>query len=93
MRNSEFIGDEPVNVTLTLKLDLGLLREQKRVLIGIAQDTIVTGDQEEAAEGMINLIDFIQDEILAQGLPSDEQIFRTDTCQERPLADTVPTEM
>jgi hypothetical protein len=64
-----------VEVTLTLKLDLPLLRRQKRALIGVHEGAQVSLDQEDAAEGMLSLIDFIQDSILEQGLASEDEIF------------------
>lgn len=64
-----------VKVTLELAIDLHLLRKQKRALIGIREGTAATSEQEEAAEGMLNLADFIQDSILEQGLATEEEVF------------------
>ncbi len=64
-----------IEVPLTLKIDLPLLRRQKRALIGIHRDAQVSADQEDAAEGMLSLIDFIQDSILGQGLATEDEVF------------------
>jgi hypothetical protein len=64
-----------VKVVLEFKIDLLMLRKQKRALIEITTGSEVSANQEEAAEGMLNMIDFIQDSILEQGLASEEDIF------------------
>lgn len=66
---------EGIHVVLEFKIDLALLRKQKRALISIHEGGQVSADQEDAAEGMLNMIDFIQDSILEQGLASEEEIF------------------
>jgi hypothetical protein len=63
------------DVTLTLRIDLTKLKQQKRSLIEIRRDSPVTPLQEETVEGILNLIDFIQDSILEQGLATEDQIF------------------
>lgn len=65
----------PVTVTLDLVIDLQLLRKQKRALINLAEGAVVSYEQEDAAEGMLTLLDFIQDSILEQGLATEEDIF------------------
>ena len=64
-----------IDVTLELKLDLALLRKQKRALIGIHEGVQASADQEDAAEGILNMLDCIQDSILDQGLVGEEEIF------------------
>jgi hypothetical protein len=67
----------PVTVTITLecKIDLALLRKQKRALSDISEGAIVSYEQENVAEGMLNMLDCIQDSILEQGLATEEEIF------------------
>ncbi|MFC5862085.1 hypothetical protein ACFPT7_07255 [Acidicapsa dinghuensis] len=64
-----------VKVTLDFTIDLSLVRKQKRALIGLSEGSTVTFDQQEAAEGMLNMIDYIQDAILEQGLASEEEVY------------------
>ncbi|MBN9617179.1 MAG: hypothetical protein BGO25_03065 [Acidobacteriales bacterium 59-55] len=64
-----------LRIVLDFSLDLTLLRKQKRALIGIYEGATVSYEQEDAAEGLLNLIDFIQDSILEQGLATEEQVF------------------
>lgn len=66
---------EDVHVVLAFNIDLSLLRTQKRALIGVYEGGTVTYEQEEAAEGLLNLIDFIQDSIVEQGLATEEEVF------------------
>ena len=66
---------ESIVVILEMKIDLGLLRKQKRALIAITEGSPVSCEQEDAAEGMLNLLDFIQDSILEQGLATEDDIF------------------
>ena len=64
-----------IKVTLDCDIDLLLLRKQKRALIGLHEGATITYEQETAADGMLNLLDFIQDSILEQGLATEEEIF------------------
>jgi hypothetical protein len=64
-----------IKITLECDIDLLLLRKQKRALIGLREGGTITYEQETAAEGMLNLLDFIQDSILEQGLATEEEIF------------------
>lgn len=68
-------GRRFIDVTLELKVDLALLRKRKRALVGIFEGVPVSAEQEEAAEGMLNMLDDIQDSILEQGLASEDEIF------------------
>jgi hypothetical protein len=64
-----------ISVTIELKLDLHLPRKQKHALIGLYEGATVTFVQEDAAEGMLNLLDFLQDSILEQDLAAEDGIF------------------
>ena len=66
---------ESIVVTVEMKIELNLLRKQKRALVAITEGSSVSYEQEEAAEGMLNLLDFLQDSILEQGLATEEDIF------------------
>jgi hypothetical protein len=68
--------DRPsIEVSLSFKVDLRLLRRQKRALVDIRQIYRVSADQEDAVEAMLNMIDFIQDSIVDQGLAPEEEVF------------------
>lgn len=60
-----------VRVTLTMRIDLALLRRQKRHLIGLCFGSVVFRAQDDTVEGVLNLLDFIQDSIVAQRLASE----------------------
>lgn len=64
-----------LTINLELKVDLALLRKQKRALAGIIEGASVSYEQEEAADGMLHLLSLIQSSILAQGLATEEDIF------------------
>jgi hypothetical protein len=64
-----------IEVVLSFKVNLWLLRRQKRALIAIPRNFQVSPDQEEAVDGMLNMIDFIQDSIVDQGLAGEEDVF------------------
>ena len=64
-----------IEVVLSFKIDLRLLRQQKRALIAMPGNFQLSPDQEEAVEGILNMIDFIQDSIVDQGLASEEEVF------------------
>jgi hypothetical protein len=80
-----------IHLVLGFNADLALLRKQKRALIGLYEGATVSYEQEEAAEGMLNLIDFIQDSVLEQGLASEEEIFPRppQLFSEEPIAATI----
>ena len=62
-----------MQVTISLEnLDLVLLRRQKRRLVETKTDI---GDHENAIEGMLNLLDHIQDYIVATGQASEAEVF------------------
>ena len=73
--NTQQISATTVKVALEWAIDLRLLRKQKRALVSITEGTTVTHEQEDATEGMLNMLDFIQDSILEQGLATEEEIF------------------
>jgi hypothetical protein len=62
-------------VVLTFTVDLRLLRLQKRALTSIPTNFQLSGDEVEAIEGMLNMIDVIQDSIVDRGLASEEEVF------------------
>lgn len=64
-----------IEVVLSFRVDLRLLRRQKRALIAMPGNFQLSPDQEEAVEGMLNMIDYIQDSIVDQGLASEEEVF------------------
>jgi hypothetical protein len=66
---------ESTKVVLTFTVDLRLLHLQKRALTSIPTNFQLSADEVEAIEGMLNMIDFIQDSIVDQGLVSEEEVF------------------
>jgi hypothetical protein len=74
-------------VPVTLSINLALLRRQKRSLFQLVPGSLVTPQQDEAIEGFLNLIDFIQDAILDQGLASQEEIFNLTVLADPPIDD------
>lgn len=66
---------KPVRVTLTMRINLALLRRQKRHLLGLCFGSVVTRPQDDTIEGVLNLIDFIQDSIVDQGVASERAVF------------------
>jgi hypothetical protein len=71
----EASSPKAINVTVELTIDVALLRRQRRALIGIREGSTVSYEQEDAVEGILNVLDFIQDSILDQGLATEEDIF------------------
>lgn len=69
--------DTLTEVSLILKLDLALLRWQKSVLVEMGAGSLVSSEQEEAVEGILNPLDFIQDTLSDQGLASEWEISGT----------------
>lgn len=66
---------QSISITVELRLDLMLLRRQKSALIGVAEGATVSHEQEEAAEGLLNLLDFIQDAVVEEGLATEDEVF------------------
>jgi hypothetical protein len=64
-----------IEVVLSFNIDLQLLRRQKRALIAIPRNFQLSRDQEEAVDGILNMIDFVQDSIVEKGLASEEEVF------------------
>ena len=64
-----------IKVAIECDIDLVLLRKQKHAVVELREGTTVTYEQETAAEGLLNLLEFIQDSILEQGLATEEDIF------------------
>jgi microcompartment protein CcmK/EutM len=59
----------------TGKMDWELLRKQKLVLVELRTGSVVTAEQEESLEGILNLIDFIQDQVVDSGQESEAVVF------------------
>lgn len=64
-----------IRVRLECDIDLGLLRKQKQALFGISEGAATTYEQVEVAEDMLDMLDFILDSILEQGLATEDDIF------------------
>jgi hypothetical protein len=66
-----------MKVTVELEnLDLVLLRRQKRTLVGRPSSPSRAADEEyEAVEGMINLLDHIQDFLVDSGQATEFEVF------------------
>jgi hypothetical protein len=75
MPKSRAAAPKSVRVTLTMRIDLALLRRQKRHLIGLCFGSVVSRAQDDTVEGVLNLLDFIQDSIVAQGVASERAVF------------------
>jgi hypothetical protein len=58
-----------------MNIDWELLREQKHQLIALAFSDTATIKETEALEGVINLLDTIQDEAVSSGLADEETVF------------------
>lgn len=56
-------------------MDWDLLRKQKHILLDIAEGAVVTNEHYEAIEGILNLIDFIQDQVVDSGQQLPEDVF------------------
>jgi hypothetical protein len=62
--------------TVTLgKMNWELLRRQKRVLLNLDTGSVVTGKQNEAIEGIVSLIDHIQDQVVDSGQMTSKTVF------------------
>lgn len=75
MPRSKTATPRSVQVTLTLRLDLALLRRQKRDLTSLCYGSVVSMHQDDTIEGILNLLDFIQDSIVGQGLAPESAVF------------------
>jgi hypothetical protein len=64
-----------VSATLTMRIDLALLRRQKRHLIGLRFGSVVSRAHDDTVEGVLNVLDFIQDTIVAKKLASESAVF------------------
>lgn len=75
---SEEKDGDLLTVSLTFPISLSLLKVQKRALVNLMPGVPVTPEQDEAVEGILNLLDFIQDSILEQGLAGEDEIFESE---------------
>lgn len=57
------------------KMDWELLRAQKRALVELRAGSVVTLEQEQGLEGILNLIDFIQDQVVDSGQEPENVVF------------------
>ena len=62
-------------IVVNLEIDWELLRRQKRAVVGLRTGTVVSAEQEDAAEGLLNLLDKIQDQAADSGEVTDEEAF------------------
>ena len=62
-------------IVVNLEIDWELLRRQKRAVVGLRTGTVVSAEQEDAAEGLLNLLDNIQDQAADSGEVTDEEVF------------------
>jgi hypothetical protein len=67
----------PVKYEVEVDIDFKLLRKQKRVLISLASDKRVRTSKSrvDALEGIINLIDHMQDAAVDSGAASEDTVF------------------
>lgn len=63
------------NTILVGNLDLTLLRKQKRHLLKAINNDAVSIPEKESLEGILNLIDNIQDQLVAEGIATERQVF------------------
>ncbi len=52
-----------------------LLRQQKRSLVELRLGSVVTAEQAESIEGMINFLDYIQDQVVDTGQATEIAVF------------------
>lgn len=64
-----------MEMKFNLRFDWRLLRTQKRLLVGLQSGKIVTNDQAEAVEGILNLLDAIQDQSVERGYATSREVF------------------
>lgn len=62
------------NINLTMDIDFEALREQKMVLLKIANRT-QNPDNRDALDGLIHLLDAVQDQVVNSGQRTEAQVF------------------
>jgi len=62
-------------IVVNLEIDWELLRRQKRAVVELRTGTVVGAEQEDAAEGLLNLLDSIQDQAADSGEVTEEEVF------------------
>lgn len=67
-----------------MKLDFTLLKAQKSVLINLQAKKTITKPEWDTLEGMINLIDHIQDTAVAKAIVTEEEAFNLSGEDEQP---------
>jgi hypothetical protein len=65
----------PVKYEVEVDIDFKLLRKQKRVLISLASDKRTSKSRVDALEGIINLLDHMQDAAVESGAASEHTVF------------------
>jgi len=68
---------DSIKLTLTVRLGLQDMQSQKRALSLILFRADLR-DQHETAEGLLSLLDYLQDAIVDQGLATEEEVFGPD---------------
>lgn len=56
-------------------VNLILLRKQKRHILKILNNKAVPRVQKDSLEGILNLLDHIQDQLVAEGYATERQVF------------------
>ena len=74
MSNDSVVANEGSSVALG-KMDWTLLRSQKRALVDLRAGSVVTPEQEESLEGILNLIDCIQDQVVDTNQDTEVAVF------------------
>lgn len=68
---------DTIKLSVTISLGLEDMRTQKLALCRVLERQDFH-DQHPAAEGLINLLDFLQDAIVDQGLATEQEVFGPD---------------
>lgn len=62
------------NITITMNIDFEALREQKMVLLKIANRT-QNPENRDALDGIVHLLDAVQDQVVNSGQLTEAQVF------------------
>ena len=64
-----------INATITLtNIDIDLLRQQKQEMLTIPSQAVTT-EQFGALAGVLNFLDSVQDQIVASGAATEDEVF------------------
>lgn len=58
-----------------LKLDFGLLGKQKNALLGLMGTDRISAEERVAFEGLLGLIDHVQDTAVVEGVATEKEVF------------------